>query len=66
MQCYVPASPAQPRCELESATQCSNPSVSVLAMRFKTGQELMMDFFFIYIFMLLTGKFERGRVLTQL
>lgn len=48
------------------AIKHSNPSVSIFATHFKIGlegQELMMDFLFIYIFLLLTGKFEICRVL---
>lgn len=48
------------------AINYSNLSVSIFATHFKIGlegQELMMDFLFIYIFLLLTGKFEICRVL---
>lgn len=51
------------------ATKHKNPSVSVFATHFKIGsggQELMMNFLFIYILTLLTGKFEMGRALKQL
>lgn len=47
----------------------SNHSVSGFGTHFKVGsegQELMMDILFIYIFVLLTGKFEICRVLKQL
>lgn len=51
------------------AIEHSNPSVSVFAARFEIGsggQELMMEFLFIYIFISLTGKLEICRVLKQL
>lgn len=51
------------------AIKYNHLSVSVFATHFKIGsggQELMMDFLFIYIFILLTGKFEICRVLKQL
>ena len=51
------------------AVKYSNPSVSVFATHFKIGsggQELMMDFLFIYIFILLTGKLDICKVLVQL
>lgn len=62
--------PAQPSpgvsWSLMFAIKYSNPGVSIFATHFKIGlegQELMMDFLFIYIFILLTGKFEIRRVL---
>lgn len=47
----------------------SNPRVSILVTLFQIGsggQELMMAFLFIYIFLLLSSKFEICRVLGKL
>lgn len=71
-QVSIEASPARPGVGWSLvlvAIEHSNPSVSVFAARFKTGsggQKLMMDFLFIYIFILLTGKLEICRVLKPL
>lgn len=71
-QVSVEASPARPGVSwglVLVAIEHSNARVSVFAARFETGsggQELMMDFLFIYIFILLTGKLEICRVLKQL
>lgn len=71
-QVSVEASPARPGVGwgvVPAAIEHSNPRVSVFAARSEIGsggQELMMDFLFIYIFILLTGTLEMCRVLRQL
>ena len=51
------------------AMKHKHPSVRVFATHFKVesgGQELLMNYLFIYIFILLTGKSEVCRVFKQL
>lgn len=63
------ASPGVPRLVMSVSASNSNPRVSKLVTHFRTGsggQELMMGFLFIYIFLLLSSKFEICRVLRQL
>lgn len=63
------AGPGVPAGVMLFTVSSSNPRVSILATHFKTGsggQELMMGFPFIYIFLLLSSKFEICRVLRQL
>ena len=51
------------------AVKHKHPSVSAFTTHFKAGsggQERLMDYVFIYIFILLTGKSEGCRVFKQL
>lgn len=68
---WRPAQPAQVCAArvMSVAASSTNPRVSILVTHFKTGsggQELRMAFLFIYIFILLSSKFEICRVLRQL